>query len=854
MKDNSAAIHGSNPKGLKSNLVQKKSPTKQSKNVLQSKLTSSVKNPWSWLVGKSSPSFEFLIKDLETLKVGLAHGDNESLRFIRVARNLHHFVNVMMESFRMDFLPERVISAQFCAWIDLDRKQELTPYLKWLGPAAFSQVTDQRMPPMPKNTTSCARQQNDVSIPYGTRFGLVGRLGSFFKSILKDIQISLRRSPRNRRALCRAQTLLMLKKGFAPVSNDVVQDALREHKKILSTPMQWQHWDQPIQRGASYPQLDELAPLEEEVRRTIRELFQGRVYSPNSSPIPSVRGYFSSRVSEGGQFGALQKMVESIEVVSCSPVLRMSYHPHLGVISRYINVEHFDIDPVHVLGKGLSWIPARPSAVCEPLKVRIVTAGGAGEYYLLKNFQSFCWKVLKDHNCFSAIGRPLEKSDLDSLGPCVEGEVYVSGDYKSATDMFHPRMSWAACDEFSKVLKMPRWESRLLVKSLIGHKLDYSSIGVTGMTDQGRGQLMGSITSFIVLCVVNAALCRHSMEEGEWGLANSRLCDLPLKVNGDDCVFRTKKKTYDLWERITSTAGLTPSVGKTYVSPDWCQMNSEMWGVTEKGFEYVPYTNYGLLCRHPSKGNGSDRSAGDLPGLWHSFIRGWDVKKHSKMLSQFISHHNELLKAAPISWWLPIHLGGLALPRFDEEVSVTFEQLNLAEFLLRKLPENGGSSIVGCLVKPGASLDERSIPNALKIAMEKCLRLAVPVKDEGFVEDRCGGVEVNYPWDPYVDLSSFIWDNFKIFGIAKVKGEGLFHQFFKLLKQSKITGHGCGPAGVYLDHLLNGWKMVVPGGMNRALRPCVAKFDFFRRELTARENISNGPRFIPRPEERFWKY
>ncbi len=98
---------------------------------------------------------------------------------------------------------------------------------------------------------------------------------------------------------------------------------------------------------------------------------------------------------------------------------------------------------------------------------------------------------------------------------------------------------------------------------------------------------MGSIVSFPILNIANAALCRLSLEESDHKRRKFRLTNqaypksgkiAPLRVNGDDCLLRGHKTRLRVsWEENTAFAGLSSSIGKTYFSPIFCTINSKIY-------------------------------------------------------------------------------------------------------------------------------------------------------------------------------------------------------------------------------------------------------------------------------------
>ena len=143
------------------------------------------------------------------------------------------------------------------------------------------------------------------------------------------------------------------------------------------------------------------------------------------------------------------------------------------------------------------------------------------------------------------------------------------------------------------------------------------------------------------------------------------LDSLPLKINGDDCVFKTTRAGYDTWLRVAAAAGMKSSIGKTYVGRHWFQINSQIFSVRDGVYSKVAYANLGLLTPVSPKGS-DERTWRDLPSLCQKFLEGFSTPKGRDLaLRWFLNDHSQLLAQVPrgMSYWLPQHLGGLGLPR-----------------------------------------------------------------------------------------------------------------------------------------------------------------------------------------------
>jgi len=279
----------------------------------------------------------------------------------------------------------------------------------------------------------------------------------------------------------------------------------------------------------------------------------------------------------------------------------------------------------------------------EPLKVRCITAGPPLTYTVLKPMQKWLWRQLKEESCFQLIGTPVSSKIVkDQLGRLHPGEEFISGDYKASTDNLHSWVSECLLEALIEVFldtytedpdKRDQFYDRiqdfriLMKRALTGHMLmnpiyndDYRKGTLNGdepdlFRDQKEGQLMGSIISFIFLCLANGALCRYAMEISD--THPLRLVDRKIRgthlarllINGDDCVFIGKEKVlFDTWEKITAFGGLESSVGKTFQSKEFLTINSVQYGYGEdlrpwddtgtsepELYEEVKYVNLGLV-------------------------------------------------------------------------------------------------------------------------------------------------------------------------------------------------------------------------------------------------------------------
>jgi len=310
-----------------------------------------------------------------------------------------------------------------------------------------------------------------------------------------------------------------------------------------------------------------------------------------------------------------------------------------------------------------------PEALPEPLKVRMITRGPWLRYWLSKDIQKWTHGVLRKHPVFVAIGRPLEEDDLQRLLPRGH-ESFLSGDYKSATNLLHPQLSLACVREICRCGEFDDTLCRLYEECLVGSDI-VSEDG--SETKQVWGQLMGSPLSFPILCIVNAALNRYYLE-----LTHGRsflLRECPMLINGDDVVLRAPGGSYDLWKMIVDDGGLVPSVGKNYLHRDFCIINSTYYEYREcfwnEQFWECPSVNFGLL--HPSEGG-----LGDVGQISQRLCKGFSYDFSDKLMSKFVGdkHVKSLLsRVVPgVSYYAAKALGGLGLKKTRRELISEHQQ------------------------------------------------------------------------------------------------------------------------------------------------------------------------------------
>jgi len=167
------------------------------------------------------------------------------------------------------------------------------------------------------------------------------------------------------------------------------------------------------------------------------------------------------------------------------------------------------------------------------------------------------------------------------------GHVFVSGDYESATDNLPIEVA-------ETILRTLRDTSHHIPDGIWQYALKSNRAlirypdGVTAR--QERGQLMGNYLSFPLLCLQNFAAFSYLVRDPS----------VPVKINGDDIVFRADRRTANSWMEGVGRLGLTLSRGKTLVKKSVFSLNSTFFRSTRSGVRQIPVARPACLSRAPA--------------------------------------------------------------------------------------------------------------------------------------------------------------------------------------------------------------------------------------------------------------
>jgi len=184
----------------------------------------------------------------------------------------------------------------------------------------------------------------------------------------------------------------------------------------------------------------------------------------------------------------------------------------------------------------------------------------------------------------------------------------------------------------------------------IGDSLEWSAIPVC------RGQMMGHILSFPLLCLINKAVSCMALPPDRF-----------IRVNGDDVLFAASPREYREWEIHTKNVGLKKSVGKNYYSRDMAMINSEvyLWSKSTNRLERISVPNVGLLGYaqefYDDKGK-QILPIEQLSGILTEFWKGVPEGSQRAALALVRHRYERLLSSFPGSLFGPKSLGNMGLP------------------------------------------------------------------------------------------------------------------------------------------------------------------------------------------------
>lgn len=222
---------------------------------------------------------------------------------------------------------------------------------------------------------------------------------------------------------------------------------------------------------------------------------------------------------------------------------------------------------------GGNWVAGQFADWCEP---EMVISSGKPRVVTL--FSEFNTRVLSPlhYSLYSVLrqrGWLLVGSPTDEMVGSLQGFDYVSFDYRCATDRIKTRYVVAAVDVLIEKAKGLSNDEVSCLRVLSQLRLEPGGPVAT------RGQPMGSVMSFPLLCLINKTVFDLSLEDllVQGKIAFHEWTRHRCRINGDDLLSREPLEGSYLRDRVSfhgSSVGLETNEEKTMVSSDVGEINS----------------------------------------------------------------------------------------------------------------------------------------------------------------------------------------------------------------------------------------------------------------------------------------
>jgi hypothetical protein len=453
------------------------------------------------------------------------------------------------------------------------------------------------------------------------------------------------------------------KRGCIKASDEFILKSMEDHQKALTTRIE--------------PLGDE---LREELRKKFRDLwfdggirhvgrwrkFQGRFPAPED-PNPGFSASFEAKRSQDGRAGEIACLLrDEIWGVPTGPLGHAGDFPvFLGMheirpgkavscyfsptLLPFVERETYESIALRELKKSGNKCEAMVAPVLEPLKCRLITKGSSAPYWAAQPGQRMMWKHLQRFPQFALTGRPLDGSDLEEILMMERNlglgfDKWVSGDYSAATDGLSQEVNRLALGEFMNSVHATPAQRDIWCAVLGNHTIHYpedliKGSGLAASIQQANGQLMGCPLSFPILCAINLVAYWCALEE--FVGKKIPLGKLPVKINGDDILFRANDQFYEVWKKWITRCGFTLSVGKNYIHKSVLTVNSELWVFHENKkakthrFERLDYLNTGILYGTPTEWTGAVKPA----------------RRQELEMKPFSTQLDDLLRMSPDPLW-----------------------------------------------------------------------------------------------------------------------------------------------------------------------------------------------------------
>jgi hypothetical protein len=383
------------------------------------------------------------------------------------------------------------------------------------------------------------------------------------------------------------------------VPESFVRQAYKDHARILRQP--------PTEQG---PSLEELKPYLDEIFASANDF----KITNKSWLEPSLSASYGVPRSKGGGFHEISNRLVfdqgrdwEYDYLGYDELIGMYYSPVKGLFVLRGLIADLSLSTLYKWFNHASCEDERAvqvHAVTEPLKCRLITKAPAFQTFGCHPLQKFIWKHLYTLKPFVLLGEPVTSLLLDKYIPLESGEFLTSGDYKAATDGLNINVTKLVMEYLIIRLNLDDTMANLARSILYEQRLEYPATSGVETCMQQNGQLMGSILSFPVLCIVNLLGYWISLDKSK--STHTCLDDLRVVINGDDILFPCDDSQYSCWLTTIEHLGFKLSIGKNYTHPKVCTVNSQCFYLNEGSYEPIGFLNTGLLTGQSKKSGRDD--------------------------------------------------------------------------------------------------------------------------------------------------------------------------------------------------------------------------------------------------------
>jgi len=417
-----------------------------------------------------------------------------------------------------------------------------------------------------------------------------------------------------------------------------------------------------------------------------------KMSQPAPDPAPGYMEFISSEINKmfpigwdkgyaANVYGTCIKPTSCLESKSRDGGARMLAEEHFGSREAFIEsclVKYGGVRPAVSLARAAI-------APCAG-KDRIVTVNSIDMNILMPYHTTLYDFISTKKWCLRGEARTRSFEDFLSK----DGEVLVSGDYESATDNLNQDI---ACHIMNLI---NRRCSRVPLHVRDGASRTLKpTISVDGRyTESKRGQLMGNAMSFPLLCLQNYLAFKFLVPR-----------EVPVRINGDDIVFRSTYQEYQTWKDGVLNCGLTLSEGKTMVDKRNFSLNSTFFVAGSRRIREAPVVRSTALLGSSDPRDGFSSIAGRL-----ATFKCFGPVRRFKLVTSFLGRYRALIRASQRSLTRGLGVGWLTKQEIVTAGLGEHESFYLSLDKKHDPAPDGVPGFFKCSVPPGWRRERNNTP------------------------------------------------------------------------------------------------------------------------------------------------